>query len=64
MTTCPLCGKTYDEKNTGSACKGCPMAKGCTLIRCPNCGYETPPEPVWIGKLKTALKRLKKEPKQ
>jgi len=34
---CPLCGLDF----TGEAChSGCPMARACTLIRCPRCGYE------------------------
>jgi hypothetical protein len=27
------------------------MTKGCRLIKCPNCGYEMPPEPKWLKKI-------------
>ncbi len=34
---CPLCGTDF----TGAAChSSCPMSKGCTMVRCPHCGYE------------------------
>lgn len=34
---CPLCGTDF----TGSEChSSCPMAKGCTMVRCPRCAYE------------------------
>jgi len=40
--TCPLCGSEYDE-HVGLACHaGCPMSRGCRLLKCPHCGYEMP----------------------
>ncbi|HUR80196.1 MAG TPA: FeoA family protein [Thermoanaerobaculia bacterium] len=34
---CPLCGTDF----TGTAChSSCPMSHGCTMVRCPHCGYE------------------------
>lgn len=37
---CPLCGARWDPDD---ACRGsCPMSSGCTLVRCPNCGWEAP----------------------
>ena len=34
---CPLCGLDF----TGAECRSsCPMARGCSMIRCPRCGYE------------------------
>ena len=34
---CPLCGTDV----TGAEChSSCPMARGCSMIRCPRCGYE------------------------
>ncbi|HEY6842921.1 MAG TPA: FeoA family protein [Thermoanaerobaculia bacterium] len=34
---CPLCGTDF----TGAEChSSCPMAKGCTMVRCPRCSYE------------------------
>lgn len=38
---CPMCGAEYDP--TGNVvCQGCPLQRGCGLVRCPNCGFETP----------------------
>lgn len=48
---CALCGYIFDEKDSRTSCKGCPMASGCKLIRCPNCNYETPPQPKWLEKI-------------
>ena len=45
---CGLCGHEFDQDKAEAACKGCPVMKGCRLIRCPNCGFETPPEPKWF----------------
>ncbi|NOX97382.1 MAG: hypothetical protein GXO98_04865 [Nitrospirae bacterium] len=45
---CSLCGYEFEEKETSSACVGCPLTKGCQLIKCPNCGYEVPAEPRWL----------------
>lgn len=34
---CPLCGMDF----TGEACRPtCPMARGCSMVRCPRCSYE------------------------
>jgi Fe2+ transport system protein FeoA len=34
---CPLCGTDF----TGAECHAsCPIARGCTMVRCPHCGYE------------------------
>lgn len=34
---CPLCGTDF----AGAECRSaCPMSHGCTMIRCPQCGYE------------------------
>lgn len=34
---CPLCGVDF----TGAACRSaCPMSRGCTMVRCPQCSYE------------------------
>ena len=49
---CALCGYEFREEEGQAACAGCPLARGCRLVRCPNCGYDMPAEP----KLITALK--------
>lgn len=54
---CSLCGYEFGEDQAQTACKGCLIMKGCKLIRCPNCGFEMPPEPKWLK----SLKRRKKE---
>lgn len=34
---CPLCGTDFE----GAECHStCPMSRGCTMVRCPRCGYE------------------------
>ena len=45
---CSLCGHEFEEKQAQTACANCPMMKGCHLIKCPNCGFETPPTPSWL----------------
>jgi rubredoxin len=41
---CSFCGYEFDPADGTSACGGCPLVKGCHLLRCPRCGYEMPPE--------------------
>lgn len=55
MTRCGYCGYKFSETEAVPACRGCPLAGGCRLVRCPRCGYEMPPEP----KLLTWLRRLR-----
>ena len=38
--TCQLCGFAFAPE--ANACGGCAMHTGCGLIKCPNCGTETP----------------------
>ncbi|MDD5450020.1 MAG: FeoA family protein [Candidatus Omnitrophica bacterium] len=61
MIKCGLCGFEFDERTAGKSCGGCSLAKTCKLIRCPNCGYETPPEPRWLKVLLKNFKRPKKD---
>ena len=39
---CALCGHTYSLAQAQAACQGCPFHRKCRLMRCPNCGYESP----------------------
>ena len=55
---CPLCGLEFKEEDGQAACKGCPMARSCELIKCPNCGYEIPKESALIKKLKRWKERI------
>jgi hypothetical protein len=48
---CALCGLEFDENAAASSCEGCLLAKKCRMVKCPNCGYETPKEPEWMRKL-------------
>ncbi len=48
---CSLCGFKFSQDEVETICKGCPLAKGCKLVRCPNCGYETPITPKWLRRL-------------
>ncbi len=48
---CALCGHEFDEAGAQAACANCVLAQGCRRVRCPNCGYETLPEPAWLRRL-------------
>ena len=39
-TTCPLCIASFAMVN--NCHDGCPMSNGCSLVRCPDCGFEFP----------------------
>ncbi len=41
---CGFCGYEFDAGDAVIACQGCPLHRGCHLIRCPRCNYEMPPE--------------------
>ncbi len=49
---CPLCGFEFNENDASKACRGCPLAKACSLVKCPNCGYEFPSEPRTLNAMK------------
>lgn len=36
---CSLCGYRFDPAEA-AACQACPLHQGCTLVRCPACGFE------------------------
>ncbi len=56
--TCPLCGTEFDAAAQG--CRpSCPMAKGCAVVCCPNCGYGFPQEVGLAGLLRRWLERNK-----
>lgn len=38
--TCTLCGFVFAPQD--NACGGCAMHSGCGLVKCPNCGTESP----------------------
>lgn len=41
---CTLCGHSFSPDQSHRACQACWLAKFCSLVRCPNCGFEMPPE--------------------
>ncbi len=49
---CDFCGFEFDPACAEQGCDGCPLAKGCSRIRCPRCGYEMLPEAKLIGWLR------------
>ena len=54
MHTCALCGWEFDTENM--ACHtACPLSTGCSIICCPNCGYQIPDQNQSV--LASALKR-------
>lgn len=55
---CSLCGLEFKEEDGQAACKGCPISKSCSLIKCPNCGYEILKESSLIKKLKRWKEKL------
>lgn len=50
---CPLCAFEFVQRETPCE-RGCPLARFCELICCPNCHYEFPPQ----GKLTTWWRRI------
>ncbi|MBU4536294.1 MAG: DNA helicase PriA [Euryarchaeota archaeon] len=53
---CALCGFEFDESKRLESCQAC-LGAGCTKIKCPNCGYETLPDPEIGKKIKNFFKR-------
>lgn len=41
---CTLCGHAFTPDEGHRACQACWLAKFCALVRCPNCGFEMPPD--------------------
>jgi hypothetical protein len=35
---CPMCAAPAADMH--EACAGCPLARGCTVMCCPRCGYQ------------------------
>ena len=54
---CPLCSTDFSEAECHAAC---PMSRGCTMVRCPHCGYEF----VESGRIVDMLRRwIRRAPK-
>ncbi len=54
---CSLCGLEFSKEDGISACRSCPLSKGCNMVRCPNCGYEIPLETGLVKLIKSWSKR-------
>lgn len=39
---CALCGYEFGGDEGQTNCPGCPLAGLCSMVRCPNCGYDNP----------------------
>lgn len=39
---CAFCGHDFDASLAAPSCANCVIAGGCGMVRCPNCGFETP----------------------
>ena len=56
MITCPACNHEFDAKEAaGTACGACLARGACGLVKCPECGYESPREPGVLQRLLSAL---------
>jgi Fe2+ transport system protein FeoA len=54
---CPLCATSFEHANCRSSC---PIARGCSMVRCPRCGYEF----VESGRIADLLRRwIRRAPK-
>ena len=54
---CSLCGYHFNEQESKGGCSTCHVFGACKMIRCSNCGYETPSEPKIIKRLKNWRKK-------
>ena len=48
---CPACNHEFDPVSTSVGCGACLMQGSCGLVKCPECGYETPREPGFLGRV-------------
>ena len=54
LERCPLCGTDFAAE--GQGCRpSCPMAKGCSVVCCPSCGYSFPQERGLAGGLRQQI---------
>lgn len=51
---CPLCSTDFPDAECHSAC---PMSRGCTMVRCPHCGYEFVESGRFVDMLKRWIRR-------
>lgn len=56
---CAFCSLEFDERLARRSCSGCFKLGDCSMVKCPRCGYEVPPEPGWIKSINRLLKKEK-----
>jgi Fe2+ transport system protein FeoA len=54
---CPFCRHEFEEAEGWIACDGCVARKGCGLVRCPSCGFESAREPALLTRLRYMFTR-------
>ena len=55
---CTLCGCRFNHG--GQVCGACPMAAGCELVKCPDCGFQFPRASSiadWVARIWTRWRR-------
>lgn len=57
LMKCAFCSFEFEEKLVNRSCGGCLKVGSCSMVKCPRCGYETPPEPEWLKRIKKKLQR-------
>lgn len=62
LVTCGYCRETFAEDRGQPACGACPLKSGCSLVRCPHCGFENPSTPDWILRLRSWFRTEEAEP--
>ncbi|MFC1807555.1 hypothetical protein ACFL0T_04230 [Candidatus Omnitrophota bacterium] len=58
---CALCSHEFNEDSAKRSCSACFKIGKCEMIKCPKCGYEIPPEPEWIKKVKRLFHRGRRD---
>ncbi len=48
---CAFCGHAFEPAAQHAVCRRCSLFGRCKMIKCPQCGYETPPEPRWLRRI-------------
>ena len=42
---CSFCNREFSEAQRQKTCQNCSLFAGCSFVKCPYCGYETPDKP-------------------
>ncbi len=58
---CDFCGLDFDPTCAEQSCQGCPLARGCSKLNCPRCGYPILPEAKLIGWFRNLLQKPQTE---